>query len=128
MSVELELHLKGENADETEAALRDLQEWLRREPIPKTRIYRKAGTPLPEEMGVLSEKVLLFLIEKSTPYVKSAFEQVIDVVHRWKKTRTPNVELEFLPQFKDDVDEEEIQKLKKWLKKNANASASFKSS
>jgi len=87
MSIELELHLEGQNADETEAALLDLQEWLRREPIPKIRIHRKAGTPLPEEMGGALETILVITIavQASIPYAKPMCSQVINSVRHWKK-------------------------------------------
>lgn len=94
MSIKLELHLKG--ADANEDTLRDLINWLEQEDIPDIRIQKPETPPVEGQMGADDILAIVGII-LTIPAAILATKQLIDSIAKWLETRNHDVS------FKTDI-------------------------
>jgi hypothetical protein len=89
MSIELELHLEGSDANEE--TLLDLLEWLKREDISDLSVERKYLPPVEEKMGADVDPYTIVAILLTIPPALHATQQMFHSFRRWQKTRKREV-------------------------------------
>jgi hypothetical protein len=109
MSIELELHLEGSDANEE--TLLELLDWLGQEDISDLRIGRKELPPVEGKAGAEWDPYTIVIILLAIPPAFHAIQQLLHSFFRWREMKKRDVDLKT-----DDDDGErkkEIDELKK---------------
>jgi tellurite resistance protein len=96
MSIELELHFEGPDANDK--TLLDFQNWLKREGIAGLKVHRKMGTPNEGDMGI-AETILVVIL--SVQAIIQAGEQIAIHVGTYKQKEKEKAVQELVGQIKN---------------------------
>jgi hypothetical protein len=108
MSIELELHLEGSDANEE--TLLDLLDWLGQEDISDLRVGRKELPPVEGKAGAEYDPCMITAIIINIPSAIYAIQQLFHSFRRWNRMRERDVVLKAKNVDDDELKNDETKK------------------